>query len=187
MICFDCSTNIRRRNEAMRLVVTTVVGIVFGFFLGASFPTLPLTKARWLLNSLIISDMFSYDMYWITANEKLKLLIFFFVWILQMNLPSGLLPSFDIAYIEDKYSGLSTHALLNMWASLKNKGSSVHESNNFKVFLVHCICCAYRRLLIFYYCIHQYYVVYGRMIYIPTSLKYNIVFFILFQICGCIL
>lgn len=29
----------------MRLIVTTFVGIVFGFFLGASFPTLSLTKA----------------------------------------------------------------------------------------------------------------------------------------------
>lgn len=40
--------NIRRTNETMRLIVTTIVGIVFGFFLGVSFPTLSLTKAGML-------------------------------------------------------------------------------------------------------------------------------------------
>ncbi|KAI8533585.1 hypothetical protein RHMOL_Rhmol10G0021600 [Rhododendron molle] len=80
-----CSGNGRRTNETMRLIVTTFAGIVFGFFLGASFPTLSLTK---------------------------------------MNLPSSLFPSLDLAYIEDKYSGLSTQALLNIWSSLKrNKGT----------------------------------------------------------------
>ncbi|KAG5527154.1 hypothetical protein RHGRI_028163 [Rhododendron griersonianum] len=77
--------NGRRTNETMRLIVTTFAGIVFGFFLGASFPTLSLTK---------------------------------------MNLPSSLFPSLDLAYIEDKYSGLSTQALLNIWSSLRrNKGT----------------------------------------------------------------
>ncbi|KAF3955806.1 hypothetical protein CMV_019017 [Castanea mollissima] len=35
---------LRKPNETMRLIVTTFVGVVFGFFLGASFPTLTLTK-----------------------------------------------------------------------------------------------------------------------------------------------
>lgn len=39
-----CSGSIRKPNEAMRLVVTTFIGVVFGFFLGVSFPTLSLTK-----------------------------------------------------------------------------------------------------------------------------------------------
>ncbi|KAE9449057.1 hypothetical protein C3L33_19048, partial [Rhododendron williamsianum] len=80
-----CSGNGRRTNETMRLIVTTFAGIVFGFFLGASFPTLSLTK---------------------------------------MNLPSSLFPSLDLAYIEDKYSGLSTQALLNIWSSLRRNKDS---------------------------------------------------------------
>lgn len=34
----------RKPNETMRLIVTTFVGVIFGFFLGVSFPTLALTK-----------------------------------------------------------------------------------------------------------------------------------------------
>lgn len=34
----------RKTNESMRLIVTTFVGVVFGFFIGVSFPTLSLTK-----------------------------------------------------------------------------------------------------------------------------------------------
>ncbi|GAV78695.1 DUF707 domain-containing protein [Cephalotus follicularis] len=38
------SGNIRKPNEAMRLFVTTFVGIIFGFCVGVSFPTLSITK-----------------------------------------------------------------------------------------------------------------------------------------------
>ncbi|XAR58233.1 hypothetical protein NMG60_11026647 [Bertholletia excelsa] len=38
------SGNIRRANETMRLIITTFVGIIFGFFLGVSLPTFSLTK-----------------------------------------------------------------------------------------------------------------------------------------------
>lgn len=41
-----CSGILRKPNETMRLIVTTFVGVVFGFFLGASFPTLTLTKVQ---------------------------------------------------------------------------------------------------------------------------------------------
>lgn len=34
----------RKPNETMRLLVTTFIGVVFGFFLGVSFPTLSLSK-----------------------------------------------------------------------------------------------------------------------------------------------
>ncbi|CAA2977193.1 uncharacterized protein LOC111366401, partial [Olea europaea subsp. europaea] len=85
--------NIRRTNETMRLIVTTIVGIVFGFFLGVSFPTLSLTK---------------------------------------VHLPSSLFSSIDLTYIEDKYSGLSTQALLNMWSSLKGHKGSSQKVNNAK-------------------------------------------------------
>ncbi|OMO59322.1 hypothetical protein CCACVL1_24920 [Corchorus capsularis] len=38
------SGNVRKPNEKMRLIVTTFAGVIFGFFLGVSFPTLSLTK-----------------------------------------------------------------------------------------------------------------------------------------------
>nr|XP_009771349.1 PREDICTED: uncharacterized protein LOC104221902 [Nicotiana sylvestris]XP_009771350.1 PREDICTED: uncharacterized protein LOC104221902 [Nicotiana sylvestris]XP_009771351.1 PREDICTED: uncharacterized protein LOC104221902 [Nicotiana sylvestris] len=38
------SSNTRRRNEMMRLLVTTFAGVVLGIFLGVSFPTLSFTK-----------------------------------------------------------------------------------------------------------------------------------------------
>ncbi|KAF4373302.1 hypothetical protein CsatB_021401 [Cannabis sativa] len=90
---------IRKPNETMRLVVTTFIGIVFGFFLGVSFPTLSLTK---------------------------------------MNLPSGLFPSIDLTYIEDKYSGLSTRAFFKAFSSLRgNRGdfNQVYSFNDTKIWV----------------------------------------------------
>ncbi|XP_052196655.1 uncharacterized protein LOC127804000 [Diospyros lotus] len=93
------SVNTRKANEKMRIVIMTLAGVIFGFFLGASFPALSLTK---------------------------------------MNLPSSILPSIDLAYLEDKYSDLSTQALLNVWSSLKlnkaNKNRS-HKNNNTKIWV----------------------------------------------------
>ncbi|CAI9763171.1 unnamed protein product [Fraxinus pennsylvanica] len=85
---------IRRPNENMRLIVTTFVGLVFGFFLGVSFPTVSLSK---------------------------------------MNKPSSFFPSIDLTHIEDKYSGLSTQALLNIWSSLKRNRGISHKFNNNKI------------------------------------------------------
>ncbi|KAL8471239.1 hypothetical protein ACS0TY_028775 [Phlomoides rotata] len=92
------NTNIwytRRTNETMRLIITTFVGIIFGFFLGVSFPSLSLTK---------------------------------------VNLSSNIFPSVDLTYIEDKYSGLSTQALLNVWSALKGRRGS-HKFNNTKIWI----------------------------------------------------
>ncbi|XP_044502787.1 uncharacterized protein LOC123223609 isoform X2 [Mangifera indica] len=76
----------------MKIIVTTFVGVIFGFFLGISFPTISLTK---------------------------------------MNLPSSLIPSIDLTYIEDKYSGLSTQTLLNAWSTLKsNRGLLFADRGN---------------------------------------------------------
>lgn len=48
-----------------------------------------------------------------------------------MNLPSSLFPSIDLSYIEDKYSGFSTQALLNAWSSLKgNTDNSARYVSN---------------------------------------------------------
>lgn len=43
----DCSTTNIKPNESMKLIVATFVGIVFGFFLGISYPTLS-TKVQTL-------------------------------------------------------------------------------------------------------------------------------------------
>ncbi|GJX46961.1 RNA-directed DNA polymerase, eukaryota [Tanacetum coccineum] len=53
-----------------------------------------------------------------------------------MNLPSTLLPSIDLGYIEDKYSGLSSQAFLHIWSSLRcNKGISFHEPEDAKIWI----------------------------------------------------
>ncbi|KAF1867066.1 hypothetical protein Lal_00049494 [Lupinus albus] len=65
------STN-RKPSESMRLILTTFVGIVFGFFIGVSFPSLSA----------------------------------------KLNLPSGLLPTVDVSYIEGKYTGGNTRSFM---------------------------------------------------------------------------
>lgn len=53
-----------------------------------------------------------------------------------MNLPTSLFPSIDLAYIEGKYSGLSTGALLHAWSSLKGNGvrsTRLYKFNDTKV------------------------------------------------------
>ncbi|XP_058781571.1 uncharacterized protein LOC131655779 isoform X2 [Vicia villosa] len=78
----------RKPSEIMRLIVTTFIGAVFGFFLGVSFPTLSLTK---------------------------------------FNLPSGLLPSIDLSYIEDRYSGRQAWSFMN---NNNRRASPNHLSND---------------------------------------------------------
>ncbi|KAM7509186.1 hypothetical protein LguiA_019639 [Lonicera macranthoides] len=91
------SSHMRRPHETMRIILTTFVGVVFGFFLGASIPTLTLTK---------------------------------------MNLPTSLFPSIDLTYIEEKYSGLSSQALLNVLSSLKpHKSFSPHKPNSTEIWM----------------------------------------------------
>uniref|UniRef100_A0A3Q7FBT8 Uncharacterized protein n=1 Tax=Solanum lycopersicum TaxID=4081 RepID=A0A3Q7FBT8_SOLLC len=54
------SSNSRRRNEKMRLFVTTFIGVVFGFFLGVTFPTISLSKLPLptnLIPSIDLPDM----------------------------------------------------------------------------------------------------------------------------------
>lgn len=51
----------------------------------------------------------------------------------QINLPSSLFPSIDLNYIEDKYSGLSTQALLNVLSSLKGFRGGSPKDNSTKV------------------------------------------------------
>ncbi|KAG4912042.1 hypothetical protein JHK86_052475 [Glycine max] len=97
------SGNIKRQNEAMRLTLATFVGVVFGFSLGVSFPTLALTR---------------------------------------MNLPSSLLPSIDLTYVDDNYSKISTKSLWDAWASFRRDRSmykKVHKLNDTKLlFMLGC-------------------------------------------------
>ncbi|KAA8533215.1 hypothetical protein F0562_033252 [Nyssa sinensis] len=51
------STIARKPNETMRLIVTTFVGVVFGFLIGVSFPTLSLTKLNFPSNLLPSIDL----------------------------------------------------------------------------------------------------------------------------------
>ncbi|KAI9108743.1 hypothetical protein K1719_020048 [Acacia pycnantha] len=75
----------RKPRESMRLIVTTFIGVIFGFFIGVSFPKLSITK---------------------------------------LTLPYSLLPSIDLTYIEDKYTGSNT------WSFMKgsNRSSSQDQS-----------------------------------------------------------
>ncbi|ONI30351.1 hypothetical protein PRUPE_1G246200 [Prunus persica] len=50
----------RKPNETMRLIVTTFVGVVFGFLIGVSFPTLSLTKLN-LSSSLLPNVDLTYN------------------------------------------------------------------------------------------------------------------------------
>ncbi|KAK3033082.1 hypothetical protein RJ639_035708, partial [Escallonia herrerae] len=43
--------------------------------------------------------------------------------------------SIDLTYIEDKYSGLSTQALLNVWSSLKGRDTSTHKVTDSKIWI----------------------------------------------------
>ncbi|KAF9603260.1 hypothetical protein IFM89_034593 [Coptis chinensis] len=85
----------KKSNETMRIIVTTFVGVVFGFFVGLSFPTISLTR---------------------------------------FNLPTGLIPSIDLSYIEDRNSALSTESLLHhAWSSMisqNRSGTTVTQSVN---------------------------------------------------------
>ncbi|GKV23004.1 hypothetical protein SLEP1_g32797 [Rubroshorea leprosula] len=51
----------RKPNESMRLIVTTFVGIAFGFLIGVSFPTLSISKLNITSGLLFSSNDFEYE------------------------------------------------------------------------------------------------------------------------------
>ncbi|KAL0694358.1 hypothetical protein Bca4012_061538 [Brassica carinata] len=81
-----CS-NGKKLNDGMKLIIATFIGIVIGFFLGISFPTLSLTK---------------------------------------INFPSSILPSVDIAYVENETPETSSETLLHTWSSR----TPLHRANS---------------------------------------------------------
>ncbi|XP_073034761.1 uncharacterized protein [Primulina eburnea] len=119
-----------RTNETMRLILTTFVGIIIGFFLGVSFPSLSFTKACGF-------DSYFYRFVTIVFRFSKMLLKKCFASYnfddQHAHLPSRIFPSINIAYIEDKYSDLPTQALLNLWSSLKGHKGISHGFNNTKI------------------------------------------------------
>ena len=118
-----CSA-IRKPNESMRLIVVTIVGVVFGFFIGISFPTVSITKVRtWPIH--IWHRCNSFPVSW------LDLLLFE---ILQLHFPSSI-----VSYIEDKNSGLSAQAILNhAWTAARNARGNGSEPNTNDTLKVGC-------------------------------------------------
>ncbi|CAH2038018.1 unnamed protein product [Thlaspi arvense] len=90
-------SNGKKLNEGMKLIIATFVGIVIGFFLGISFPTLSLTK---------------------------------------LNFPSSILPSVDIAYVEDETPDTSSETLLHTWSSRTPlRGANSSDAPNWKIWV----------------------------------------------------
>ena len=44
-----------RSNEGMRLIFSAVVGVMLGYLFGISFPTVNITKVKWLIGLLFSS------------------------------------------------------------------------------------------------------------------------------------
>ncbi|KAH7522539.1 hypothetical protein FEM48_Zijuj07G0149200 [Ziziphus jujuba var. spinosa] len=82
----------------MRLIVTTFIGVVFGFF-------------------VVLRNVY------LDVAKRLPI-----IW--QLNIPSSLLPTVDLSYIEDKKSGISTQTILNAWSSTRSNNSSSTQSND---------------------------------------------------------
>lgn len=116
----------------MRLIVTTFVGMVFGFWIGVCFPTLSLTKVPgvWLFYLIFALLLFQrseyrcslYYMYTTYVSKMMEYSQCFSIW--QLNLPSSLLPNTDLSYVDDQRSGISTQTLLNALNPLNHNNSS---------------------------------------------------------------
>lgn len=86
----------RKPDDTMRILVTSFVGIVFGFFVGLSFPAITLTK---------------------------------------LSIPSNLVPSIDLSYIESRNAAISAQNLwLHAWNSVlgqnRNGTNKLRHSND---------------------------------------------------------
>ncbi|XP_062171951.1 uncharacterized protein LOC133877598 [Alnus glutinosa] len=72
MVTIHRSGVLRKSNDGARLVVTTIIGVVFGFFIGASIPSISLTKIN-LPSSLISSlDVAMPDIHRSTRSESVE-------------------------------------------------------------------------------------------------------------------
>jgi hypothetical protein len=124
LFCRLCSA-IRKPNETMRLIVVTVFGVVFGFFIGISFPAITITKV-WSMA------------YPSTACTKFPVILLITVPnMLQLHFPFTMLP-----YVDEKDSGRSTQAMLNHALSAAKRNGS-HPSSNTIMKVVRCVLCRF--------------------------------------------
>lgn len=123
---YNFSAFMRRPNESMRLIVTAVIGIIAGFFIGNSFHTVSITKVLILLPLSRIKHKQE------STKKMFYWLPLFPFWCCQVLLPSGI-----ISFIEDRSTGQATEALLNhAFSSEKNKNinhSKVLSAEDLKV------------------------------------------------------
>jgi hypothetical protein len=109
----------------MRLIVVTVFGVVFGFFIGISFPAITITKV-WSMA------------YPSTACTKFPVILLITVPnMLQLHFPFTMLP-----YVDEKDSGRSTQAMLNHALSAAKRNGS-HPSSNTIMKVVRCVLCRF--------------------------------------------
>lgn len=101
----------------MRLIVVTIVGVVFGFFIGISFPTVSITKVWTMFVNILQSAL---------VQLHFSELIYFCFKMWQLHFPSSI-----VSYIEDKNSGLTAQAILNhAWTAARNARENGSEPNS---------------------------------------------------------
>jgi hypothetical protein len=111
----------------MRLIVVTIFGVVFGFFIGISFPTISITKVwTWSIPAI---HQISVVLLLITVPNML-----------QLHFPSAMLDG-----IEDRASGLSAQAILNhAWPAARNaRGNGSEPSSNTTMKVGRCVPCRF--------------------------------------------
>ena len=82
-VIFDTVVFSRNQMVVQKLIVTTIMGVVFGYFIGVSFPSISLTKVAsksWILIYYIQKHIFI----WFDCN------------ILQVIIPSSIYSPFDV-------------------------------------------------------------------------------------------
>lgn len=99
----------RRPSQMMKLLVASFFGVIVGFLMGITFPTLTLTKVSLTPSFSSWCTPMSLYLYALIMSVSLQgnvffFLIFLFLKMVKMNLPSSLFPSIDLAYIEDNLS-----------------------------------------------------------------------------------
>ncbi|KAB5545235.1 hypothetical protein DKX38_013347 [Salix brachista] len=99
---FSRSAASRKPNETIKIILTTFLGVAFGFLIGVSFPTLSLTK-------VVCSTFY--------VVSKFR----------QLNIPSNIIPSIDNSYKEGKSLGLTPQ---NTLSSKGNNSSSTQAPNS---------------------------------------------------------
>lgn len=84
----------RRTNENAKLIITTIVGVVFGFFVGITLPLGSFRKVYEVFDPLV----------YLPFTSLFHRLMYFCI--LQISLPSGLMSSLDVAMSDGKlFSG----------------------------------------------------------------------------------